>query len=103
MIVSAAYVTGTPIIVKNNERKNNVLNVARMLNVEGCVEVYTMDEWYKYKAMHLLNTEVMVDDVESILGQALSQYIGANVIATTMSIPMEEKEFIKNENQSDGN
>lgn len=41
------------------------------------------------------NEKVLVDDVEIILGQILSRYLKADVVAGTMTIPMDDKEELK--------
>lgn len=43
------------------------------------IEVYTINEWLEYHRSYMPNNEILVDDIELILGDALSKFLNANV------------------------
>ena len=82
MLVSTAYVTGKPIITSTMSNKNNLMDTAKTMGISNSIEVYTINEWL----------ELLVDNIELMLGEVLSKYLNANVVAGTMTIPMDTKE-----------
>lgn len=92
MLVATAYMTGMPIITSTNVHKRAILDTARKMNIQDNIDIYTIEEW-QVLAHH--NEKVLVDDVEIILGQILSHYLKADVVAGTMTIPMDDKEELK--------
>ena len=89
MLVSTAYVTGKPIITSTMSNKNSLMDTARRMGVSNNIEVYTIDEWLKCHRPYIPNNEILIDDVELILGEILSKFLDANVIAGTMTVPMD--------------
>ena len=88
MLISAAYATGTPIIVDTIDKKKNIENMAKEMNVE--IEVFTVSEWVMTSKQYRKNEKVFIDEAKQIIDKALSEYIKANVVAVTMTIPMRE-------------
>lgn len=94
MLISTAYVTGVPIIASTNAHRNNILDTACKMNVQNNIDVYTIEEWQRIPHH---NDQVLVDDVNLIIGQILSNYLKAEVVAGTMTIPMDDKKEINND------
>lgn len=88
MLISAAYVTGTPIIVETIAKKKNIEDMAKDMNVE--IEVFTVSEWLMTSKQYRKNEKVLIDEAKQIIDKALSEYLKATVIAVTMTIPMRE-------------
>lgn len=89
MLISTAYVTGKPIITSTMNTKNSLLDMAERMGISANIEVYTINEWLEYHKLYMPNNEILVDNVELILGDVLSKFLNANVIAGTMSVPMD--------------
>lgn len=89
MLISTAYVTGKPIITCTMNTKNSLLDMAERMGISANIEVYTINEWLEYHKLYMPNNEILVDNVELILGDVLSKFLNANVIAGTMSVPMD--------------
>lgn len=89
LLISTAYVTGMPIITSTHAHKNNILDTAHKMNVQGNIDVYTVEEW---QMIPHHNEKVLIDDVEIILERILSEYLNAEVVAGTMTIPIDDKE-----------
>lgn len=92
MLVSTAYVTGKPIITSTMSNKNNLMDTAKTMGISNSIEVYTINEWLELHRPYILNNEILVDNIELMLGEVLSKYLNANVVAGTMTIPMDTKE-----------
>lgn len=90
MLISTAYVTGKPIITSTMNNKNNLMNMAEKMGISTNIEVYTINEWLECHRVYKLNDEILVDNVELILGDVLSKFLNANVIAGTMTVPMDD-------------
>lgn len=89
MLISTAYVTGKPIITSTMNTKNSLLDMAERMGISANIEVYTINEWLEYHKLYMPNNEILVDNVELILGDVLSKFLNANVITGTMSVPMD--------------
>lgn len=89
MLISTAYVTGKPIITSTMNTKNSLLDMAERMGISANIEVYTINEWLEYHKLYMPNNEILVGNVELILGDVLSKFLNANVIAGTMSVPMD--------------
>lgn len=89
MLISTAYVTGKPIITYTMNNKNNLMSMAEKMGISTNIEVYTINEWLECHRSYMRN-EILVDNVELILGDVLSKFLNANVIAGTMTVPMDD-------------
>ena len=89
MLISTAYVTGKPIITSTMNTKNSLLDMAERMGISTNIEVYTINEWLEYHKLYMQQNEILVDNVELILGDVLSKFLNANVIAGTMTVPMD--------------
>lgn len=90
MLISTAYVTGKPIITSTMNTKNSLLDMAERMGISANIEVYTINEWLEYHRLYKQSNEILVDNVELILGDVLSKFLNANVIAGTMTVPMDK-------------
>ena len=86
MMIHTSYVMGCPILVYNQPRAEQVLAQAKQL---GCkVEVYTINEWLR---MHGVikgeHPNVLIDETEDLIEQALENMLHTKITACTMSIP----------------
>ena len=90
MLISAAYVTGKPIITSTMNTKNSLLDMAERMGISANIEVYTINEWLEYHRLYKQSNEILVDNIELILGDVLSKFLNANVIAGTMTVPMDD-------------
>ena len=103
MLISTAYVTGDPIITYTMRDKNNLIDTAKTMGMSDNIEVYTMNEWLEFHSSHMLNDEILVDNVELMLGEVLSKFLNANVIAGTMTVPMDNiKDDVKENGRKHG-
>ena len=89
ILISAAYVTGKPIITYTMNNKNSLLDMAERMGISANIEVYTINEWLECHRSYMPSNEILVDNVELILGDVLSKFLNANVIAGTMTVPMD--------------
>lgn len=89
MLIYASYVTGAPIIVTSVSRKTCVLDTAKKLNLN--VQVYTTNEWMTKFAGRKPNAQVMIDEAQDFIEEALNRQLNANVIAVTMTLPCVER------------
>ena len=90
MLISSAYVTGKPIITSTMNSKNNLMSMAEKMGISTNIEVYTINEWLECHRVYKQSNEILVDNVELILGDVLSKFLNANVIAGTMTVPMDD-------------
>lgn len=103
MLISTAYATGDPIITYTMRNKNNLIDTAKTMGMSDNIEVYTMNEWLEFHSSHMLNDEILVDNVELMLGEVLSKFLNANVIAGTMTVPMDNiKDDVKENGRKHG-
>ena len=102
MLISTAYVTGKPIITSTMNNKNNLMSMAEKMGVSTNIEVYTINEWLECHRSYMQN-EILVDNVELILGDVLSKLLNVNVIAGIMTVPMDDvKDNAKEINRKHG-
>lgn len=99
ILISTAYVTGKPIITSTMNNKNNLLDMAERMGMSANIEVYTINEWLEYHRLYKQSNEILVDNIELILGDVLSKFLNANVIAGTMTVPMDN---IKDDTKENG-
>lgn len=87
-LIHTAYITGYPIIVMSNARKVELEKQAKNIQFNDIL-IYTIDEWLSLK-LYRDNTNILIDEVEDLLKSILNNYLNANVVAATLSLPMEE-------------
>lgn len=90
ILISTAYVTGKPIITSTMNNKNNLMGMAEKMGISTNIEVYTINEWLECHRLYKQSNEILVDNVELMLGDVLSKFLNANVIAGTMTVPMDD-------------
>lgn len=54
------------------------------------IDVYTVEEWNNFKRNHMVEN-IFIDETEDLLKKILNEYLNANVVAASLSLPMEEK------------
>ena len=89
MLINSAYITGYPIIVPTLAHKNFIIEKSKDMNCNN-IEVYTIKEWEIIRKNKPVSDKVYVDDIESLLRQVLNEYLHAEVVAATLSLPMEQ-------------
>ena len=89
-LIYTSYTTGYPIIAADEQRRRNILCMARELGID--VKVETVELWHRQgEGKYYPNTKILLDDVDAILEQVLTNFFGGReIIACTMSIPGEE-------------
>ena len=92
MLISTAYVTGKPIITSTMNNKNSLMGMAKAMGISNNIEVYTINEWLEFHRSYTPNNEILIDNVELILDEVMSKFLNANVIAGTMTVPMDNVE-----------
>lgn len=103
MLISTAYVTEKPIITPTMNNKNSLLDMAERMGISANIEVYTMNEWLECHKSYMSSNEILVDNVELILGDVLSKFFNTNVIAGTMTVPMDNiKDDVKENGKKHG-
>ena len=85
MLLSAANVQKIPLIVANCHHKELAIEEAEALGYD--VMVFTANEFVDNR-LGSQYSNVLIDDVELVIGEALKQYFGTNIYAATMSVPM---------------
>lgn len=94
MLIYSAHITGSPIIVSNHIRAEQILRQAKEL---GCnVTVFTVNEYTTY---HRNCDGVLIDEALDIIELALQNYLGSKVIAVTCTIPITDLASNKNESE----
>lgn len=92
MLISTAYVTGKPIITSTMNNKNSLMGMAKAMGMSNNIEVYTINEWLEFHRSYTPNNEILIDNVELILDEVMSKFLNANVIAGTMTVPIDNVE-----------
>lgn len=87
MMIHSAYATGYPIIVTTHIRRDLILQQAHEMNCDD-IDVYTVDEWTRLRIHSNAEQNVFVDETEDLLKKILNAYLGANVMAATLSLEM---------------
>lgn len=90
MMIHSAYITGYPIIVTTQQRKELIIKQAQDMHCND-IDVYTVEEWNRLK-IHHITENVFVDEVEDLLKKILNEYLSVNVVAATLSLPMKVEE-----------
>lgn len=88
MLIYAANVTDSPIIVYDRMRKMCLQEQANKIGCKG-VEIFTLEEWMQYIGRPKRKT-VMIDEALPIIDKIMSKTLEAEVIAATFTLPMEE-------------
>ena len=91
-LIYASEATGYPIVTFGNVQAKTIKELAKQM---GCIipEPLTVDV---LKIRHLpSNTNVLLDEVTTILDKALKSYLGVNVVCATISDYLKEEEKIE--------
>jgi rRNA-processing protein FCF1 len=106
MLINTAYTTGYPIIVSDVARARCVERMAVKLGLDR-VRVFTVAEWLKERprTVNYGINKVLIDEAEQVIESALIDFLHADIIACTMSVPMTElpKKEDKEEVKTDDN
>lgn len=89
MLIHAAYVTGTPIVVYSLGRKMCVLDMAKKMGLD--VDVYTADEWRIKNRTNNKPNRVVIDEAQDFIEEALKRQLNAEIVAVTMTMPYIER------------
>ena len=83
-LIYASEATGYPIATAN---EGMVCNIKQMAEKMGCniPEPITFCQLRNYKSAMNLYENILIDEVESILGAALNNYLHCKVISATLS------------------
>lgn len=83
-LIYASEATGYPIATCN---EGMVYNIKMMAEKMGCniPEPITFSQLRQYKSVMNRYENVLVDEVDSIIGAALDSYLGCHVVGATMS------------------
>lgn len=97
MLICASYVTDYPIIAYDKNMAHCIEIQAKEMGVD--VIVFSLQEFLHSSARSLYK-DVLLDEFDKIADLALTEMLGANVVASTMSIPQTEikKDKIEKEN-----
>lgn len=88
-LVYTSAATGYPIIVHTSARKEYLYNMADNLGVY-MPEPITLNEWEKfYRGKEIEN--ILLDDAEDVISEALNRYFGTNVITATITDKLKEE------------
>lgn len=94
-LIIVSHYTGFPIIVTNYVKKDIIINQAKDMGYDD-IPVFTVEEWWKKGGRFFGKNQVLVDDAEVIMERALGEYIDAEILAATVTLPIEE---VKNNNE----
>lgn len=89
MLIHTAFITGYPIITFNLSMREFVKKQAKDMGLN--ISVYALEEWLKYSRINKYHEKVLIDESQSIIDCALMEFLNADIVATTFSIPMIEK------------
>lgn len=95
MLLNTASVIGRPIIVSTKQRKEHITGMAKHLNLKN-VYCYTVDEFRRLPRIQPII--VLIDDLDDILQEALQNYLGADEVIATITLPFETTTEDKEEN-----
>lgn len=101
MLINTAHITGYPIIVWDQVRAKFVYDEqARKMGIND-IEVITLREYTEHKNIGMNNPDknVLIDEADRIIENALNYYLQSNVVACTFSIPYED---IKKKEEDNG-
>ena len=88
MLIHAAYITDSPIIVYDRMRKMCLQEQADKIGCKG-VEIFTLKEWMQFIGRPKPK-KVMIDEALSIIEEILSRTLEVESIYATFTLPMEE-------------
>ena len=98
MLLNTASVIGRPIIVSTKQRKEHIMGMAKHLNLDN-VYCYTVDEFRRLRGVNRVQPIiVLIDDLNDILQEALQNYLGADEVIATITLPFETMAEDKEEN-----
>ena len=82
-LIYTSEATGYPIVTSSNVRAHYIKDEAEKI---GCIipDPLTVEDLL-YRNVLLPDSNILFDDVESILGVALNKYLNANVVCATMT------------------
>lgn len=86
MIITAAHVTGYPIITFTENMARHIAAQARSMGFND-IRVYSLPTFEHLRGHETQN--ILIDEAELIIQQALNAYLRTNVIACTLTIPFE--------------
>lgn len=90
MLIHAAYITGSPILVANEGQVNQLFDMARKMGIED-IDIFTVNEWITHRvANNYRGRGVLIDEITDIIPKALQMYLDTDIIAGTMTVPMDE-------------
>lgn len=90
MLIHTAYVTGATILVKDEMRKMSLIDLAKEMGLENGITVDTLNNYRTYTHSRIDN-KLLIDEGEDFIKFALENYLRAEVLGVTFSIPMEGK------------
>lgn len=102
ILLNTASVIGRPIIVSTKQRKEHIMDMAKHLNLKN-VYCYTVDEFRRLRGVNRIQPRiqpiiVLIDDLNDILQEALQNYLGADEVIATITLPFETMTEDKEEN-----
>lgn len=87
ILIGAAAATGARIITPTEDMARFVASEARKNGLD-ILEPFSIVHWNNVKHLHpFCGNDVLIDEGEAIIEEALKRYMGANVIAVTMTVP----------------
>lgn len=89
MLIYASYVTGFPIITSTRQMAQSIIIQAKKMGFND-IRVYSLREWQEVHRYCKDVENVLIDEAGEIIEHALNEVLGANVVASTMSVPMIE-------------
>lgn len=87
ILIYTAYATGARIVTPTDAMAKFVASEAKK-NELDILEPLSIERWNNAKHLRqFCGNDVLIDEGEAIIEEALKAYLGANVIAVTMSVP----------------
>ena len=91
-LIHASEVTGYPIIAHTERQRDYIKELAKKMN---CIipELYTVQELTSHDFRHgrkLKEQKMLLDDAELVIGAALNNYLGVDVISATLTDQIKE-------------
>ena len=97
MMIYASVICDAPIIVKDQVKAHHLRALASELGV--CVRIFTLLDWERAK--HTREYEnVLIDEADYIITEALNRFLNANVLACSFTIPMIESKLDNNKEEA---
>lgn len=88
ILIHAAYLTDSPIIVYDSVRKRILQEQANKMGFKG-VDIFTLEEWMRFIGRPKPKT-ILIDEALPIIDKIMSEALEAEVLAATFTLPMEE-------------